>query len=581
MSRIGIGPSVVLAYWKEILLAICFAITLPGVHDRLVVTEGLGGQISFLSLLALLWGALLAGAYSRQAALRWTFALLFCLSAYFMWVFDRVTTQFMTYDAFINLVHETGFAGDAWTQNAAAFAGAAPAALILLLAIGWPPRPRRPLLNKWMAAATPWLAAAAFTGILFVRGGDGLPGLPPSFTPIAYSALAGYEHATRPDSIRLPVRLPHATKPLSRNIVLVIDESIAGQYLDINSARGVPTPLSGQWPGIGIHNYGLAASVTNCSAGSNVTLRFGGTRADYKRIIATQPSIWAYAHKAGMRTVFINNQAYGKIIHNFMTEAEAAEIDRFVRLGHLPADERDLAAARLLVRELADPRPKLIVINKMGAHFPIQDKYPANYLHYRPAMAPSAPDVFHTGKQIGFTGTSSEWVLYRNSYRNALSWSVGGFFDIVLRQANLTGTTLIYTSDHGQNLHEDGSSGLYTHCGPSAVPSEGIVPLVVIEGGQASGLDWRRDLQRNHNRSSHFMIFPTILELMGYDRAASQAAYGLPLDAPSIDSGDFNTLFNARLGRKPTWLPIAPALAIQPLATDGVQAALPSARTKS
>src|SRR3546814_16212679 len=74
--------------------------------------------------------------------------------------------------------------------------------------------------------------------------------------------------------------------------------------------------LSGIWPFARIYNYGLAASVTNCSVGSNVTLRYGGTRKDYQRINGTQPSIWAYARKAGLRTVYIEHQRTGRALQN-------------------------------------------------------------------------------------------------------------------------------------------------------------------------------------------------------------------------------------------------------------------------
>lgn len=574
MSRTGNLAFAVRARSKEMLFAVSFLTFTPAIRDRLTATDGLSGQLSYISLMALLWGAILAGGYSRQTVLRWITALVFSLAAYFMAVFEHVTGQFMTYDAFINMIGAIGFTDDAAAQNRTSLVGAIGPALSLFLAVGLPPRPRRPLSTGWFSAIAPWVAAACLTCILFLRGGDSLPGLPPSFTPIGYLALAAYEKATTPVFPRQPVRLPRTAKPIRRNIVLVVDESIAGQYLDINSARGIPTPLSRAWPGISIHNYGLAVSVTNCSAGSNVTLRYGGTRADYQRIIATQPSIWAYAHKAGLRTVYIEAQTTGLKLQNFMTEAESAQIDTFVRLGHLPTEQRDMAVAHALIREMADPRPKFIFINKSGAHFPIQDRYPDAYLRYGPALPRGIRDTFHTGKQLGFTGTPPEWVRYRNSYRNALLWNVGAFFNTVLKQGDFADTTLIYTSDHGQNLHEDGSSGLYTHCGPSAVPAEGLVPLVVIEGGVAA-LDWDRDLARNRNRSSHFMIFPTLLKLMGYDPVASTARYGKPLDSPSTDPRSFNTLFNARLGRKPEWLVIDPARTALPLTSD---VALPEGR---
>jgi hypothetical protein len=424
-------------------------------------------------------------------------------------------------------------------------------------------------------AAAPLLATAGLTGILFVRGGDGAAGLPRSYTPIAYLALSGYEAMTGGIGTRQSVSLSRVGRARSRNIVLMVDESIAGQYLDINSPRGVATALSRPWPGIAIHNYGLAVSATNCSISSNVTLRYGGTRDDYQRIIATQPSIWAYAREAGLRTVYLDGQMAGGRLTNFMTKAERGEIDSFVQFGDLPAEQRDMAIAQRLLRELADPRPKFILVNKSGAHFPIQDKYPDRFRYYRPALARDLVDVFHTGKQPGFHGSPQDWLRYRNSYRNAVMWNVGAFFDRLLRHGHFADTTLIYTSDHGQNLHEDGSAGLYTHCGPKPVPEEGVVPLVVIEGGNASGIDWRRDIAHNRDRSSHFMIFPTLLELMGYGPAASEKRYGRPLNAPSLDPGSFNTLFNARLHRKPTWLTVDRTRIRQPLLSDSMTAAHP------
>ncbi|WP_395397364.1 sulfatase-like hydrolase/transferase [Novosphingobium sp. BL-8A] len=558
---------------KGILLTLAFLIEVPNTVRYISMLDGPEMFLGFAGRLLLLWGAIFAAAFIRPAAVRWLSALVLSCSAYFMVVFRHATTQFMTYEAFINLTNATGELGDAFAQNAAAFLGALVPALILLLSIGWGPGKRKALLPNWAAVAAPWLASLGLALIMFVRGGDGGDGLPSAFPPIAYMGLAGYEALSGEIGARQPVQIRRIRRPGSRNIVLVVDESIAGQYLDINSPGGVPTPLSHPWSGLDIYNYGLAVSVSNCSSSSNVTLRYGGTRGDYRRIIATQPSIWAYAHKAGLRTVYIDAQTSGGTLQNFMTEAERAEIDDFIQLRDLPLQQRDMAAARQLIRALDDPRPKFVLINKEGAHFPIQDRYPDAELRYLPALKRGVADPFNTGKQIGFTGSPSEWVTYRNSYRNTLLWNVGVFFDLLLRHGNFADTTLIYTSDHGQNLHEDGSSGLYTHCDPAPVSQEGAVPLVVIEGKGGSGrggsgVDWRRDLAGNHDRSSHFMIFPTLLQLMGYDPVISKQRYGLPLDAPSIDPGTFNILFNARLKRQPVWVPLDRRRLIQPLSSD-------------
>src|SRR3546814_15966845 len=63
--------------------------------------------------------------------------------------------------------------------------------------------------------------------------------------------------------------------------------------------------------GVEIFNFGYAASIANCSADTNVSLRYGGTRDDYVRINSTLPSIWQYAKKAGLRTVYIDAQRTG------------------------------------------------------------------------------------------------------------------------------------------------------------------------------------------------------------------------------------------------------------------------------
>ena len=556
------------AYVREVLLALCFLSALPTIVNRSADLVGPVPHAGYLFLLIILWGGLLGAAYTPPAILRWITAFLLAGAAYYMLVFERVTTEFLTYDAFINMLHSAAFIGDALAQNQTAFVGAAPPALLLLAAIGMAPRRHLPL-PRWLVAATPWLAMFALTGLLFLRGGDGARGQPPSFAPIAYLTLAGYEKATGNIGERQSVRLRWAHRPLSRNIILIVDESVAGQYLDVNSPTGVPTPLSGTWPSARIYNYGLAASVTNCSVGSNVTLRYGGTRNDYQRINGTQPSIWAYARKAGLRTVYIDSQRTGGALQNMMSDEERALIDHFVQFDNVPVEQRDRAAASELIREPADHRPKFILVNKVGAHFPVHDKFPAVYLRYHPVLPRGRyRNISDTGSRAGFAGGMEDWVRYHNSYRNTLLWNVGAFFETLRDEADFSQTTMIYTSDHGQNLHERGNPGLSTHCSVDPVQEEGVVPLVVIDGNRGSGVDWRRDVAHNHNRSSHYMIFPTLLELMGYDPGAVEKRYGRALNEASHDPVSFNKLFNARLNRKPQWVMIDPASVVQPPRAD-------------
>ncbi len=185
---------------------------------------------------------------------------------------------------------------------------------------------------------------------------------------------------------REPVTLVRRSSSIEQDIVLIIDESVGGNYLDINAPFGVHTGLKTPPEGVDIFNFGYAASIANCSADTNVTLRYGGTRADYMRINSTRPSIWQYAKKAGLRTVYIDAQRTGGYLQNLMTELEKQDIDEFVQFDHTSVRDRDMAAAAKLIELLGDDQAELVVINKVGAHFPVHDKYPDDFMTYRPAL---------------------------------------------------------------------------------------------------------------------------------------------------------------------------------------------------
>lgn len=503
----------------------------------------------FLALALALWMT----AYIRPALVRHLFALAMFVSAVFFETYMRVTDSYLTYSQFVSLVYSGGFIQEAAYQYREVIISAVAGGVLLLLGIALKPRRRLPLPG-YVPIVAPVLGVLLLSAVLFVRAGEGARGLPVMYTPLAYLNLFIYETLHNTVGPRESVSLARQSSPIDHDIVLIIDESIAGNYLDINTPSGVSTGLKTPPPGVDIFNYGYAASVANCSADTNVTLRYGGTRADYVRINSTQPSIWQYAHQAGLRTVYIDAQRTGGNLQNLMTELEKKAIDQFVQFDQTRVRDRDMAAVAKLVELLGNDRAELVVINKVGAHFPVHDKYPDDFMTYRPALPRGQfQDVSDTGSRDGFNGEKGDWALYRNAYQNTLLWNVGEFFQRLFREGNLTNAVLIYTSDHGQDLHERGNPGLNTHCGGDPVEEEGLVPLVVIQGSQLQTLDWRSTLAQNKDRSSHYNIFPTLLELMGYDPAAVMAHYGKPLNQPTEDDFTFNYRFNARLGAKPAW----------------------------
>ncbi len=540
---------------KELLILLSVAGGYPAIVQRIGSLELDLSLLLYVALFAMLLACLLLAAHVRNVVLRCFYALLFAASAFFLDCFERITREHLTYDAFINMVNSAGFAGDALQQHWGPTLWSALIALLLLAGIAIPPRASF-RLPGFIAAAPP-AGLAALSLLLFVRGGDGARGLPAAFTPLAYSAIFLYETGAEGVGPREAVRLRPRRRAAGGDIVLIIDESVAGNYLDINSPGGVRSGLDEPRPGVRIHSYGHAASITNCSVGTNVTLRHGGTRADYQRINAAMPSIWSYARRAGLRTVYIDGQRTGGKLHNMMSRQELRAVDRFIQFDGVPVRDRDMEAADRLAELINNRTAELVVVNKVGAHFPVHDKFPDAFMRYRPVLPRGKHgEISDTGNRDGFGGTAEDWIRYRNSYRNTLLWNVGGFFDRLFARAKMDRATLIYTSDHGQDLHEGGSLGLNTHCSGDPVIQEGVVPLVVIEGQGLKTLDWGRNLASKRDRVSHYEVFPTLLALLGYDEREVRPIYGASLAERSQEPATFNARFNARLGQKPVWVPI-------------------------
>jgi len=540
-------------YAKELFLIVYLLMYSEYYIDRLNAI-GLGfAVLLFGAMFLALTFALYLMAYIRQTLIRHVFALAMFVSAVFFDVYTRVTADYLTYSGFVSLVYSGGFIQEAAYQYRDALLRGVLSGLLLLFGIGLKPRHGLAIPNALRVAA-PVCGVLLLSAVLFLRAGEGARGLPIMYTPLAYLNLFAYEALHNTVGPREPVTLARTSQAVGHDIVLIIDESISGNYLDINAPFGVHSNLKQARPGVDIFNYGYAASIANCSADTNVTLRYGGTRADYMRINTTLPSIWQYAKKAGLRTVYIDAQRTAGNLQNLMTDTEKKDIDQFVQFDQTSVRDRDMAAAAKLIELLNDDKSELVVINKVGAHFPVHDKYPDAFMAYRPTLPRGQfTEVADTGERNGFNGQPDDWVLYRNAYKNTVLWNVGEFFARVFAEGNLNNALLIYTSDHGQDLHERGNPGLNTHCGGDPVEEEGLVPLVVIQGSDLKTLDWSAQLAANKDRSSHYNIFPTLLQLMGYDLAGIEAVYGKPLSVATADEFTFNYRFNARLGAKPEW----------------------------
>jgi len=540
-------------YPKEALITLYLLLFLNLYIERLFDLGFSVSNLAYITLFLTLTASLIIIARIANTLIRIIVGFILYISASTEAAYENIAADTMNYNTFISLLNAHSSAGDAWTQYSSSIISNALFALLLLIGLVLKPR-KKATIRMIFIACVPFFLLVS---ILFLRGGDGAKALPKGYTILAYSTLSLYEAANDKLSLqtRSQVQLEREGKKINQDIVLIIDESIAANYLNINSAVGVPTALDKSNPEYKINNFGYAASIANCSHETNLTLRYGGTRENYLGIIATMPSIWEYAKNANMRTVYIDAQRTHGELQNGMTESEKQHIDKFIQFNEIPVLERDIAASEELVNLINNNQPDFIIMNKVGAHFPIHDKYPDNYLKYKPVLQRGGfKNISDTGSRTGFSGSEVDWQYYRNSYKNTLLWNVGEFFNNIFKKANLNKATLIYTSDHGQDLHENGREGLYAHCSKSPAMEEGLVPLVIIEGSSLNSLNW--NVKQNKNNSSHYNIFPTLLSLMHYNKSQINSFYGKSLDLITNDDMTFNAHFHARLGTNPKWVKV-------------------------
>ena len=334
---------------------------------------------------------------------------------------------------------------------------------------------------------------------------------------------------------------PAITAPV-RHIVLIVDESVRGDVLQLNRPDLDNTPYLVNQKLI---NYGVAVSGANCSFASRVMLRFGLRRSDFGdsgiKDIYNRPSVWKYATSAGYRTTIIEGREGQRVF--YMQGNEARFINNYVEVSESAPNYRDVMIAARLKKELQDPRPSFILVNKFGTHYPYETAYPPVYDGAHKKMVTKREGVNGKFRDRNELEDQAEFARERDelrvAYGNALHWSVDGFFNKLLEGMDLRNVLIIYTSDHGQSLMDGGQR--LSHCSDGiAQVGEGLVPLLATTGVPEINAALTKAAALGKNQYSHFEIFPTLLRSMGYQKNWVAAEYGGSLfDSPTAGARQF------------------------------------------
>lgn len=385
--------------------------------------------------------------------------------------------------------------------------------------------------------AIPLLLLSVLVYIFAGQGGNETRGMPTQFHPLALVGVYALTSSSAPH--KSPVEISLKTPPAARHVLLIIDESVSGDFIDLNHSRGTTPFLESRRKDIA--NFGLTTSASNCSHLSNAVLRLGanpdklGARG-YS--VMSNPSVWKYAKKAGFETNHIDVQSIFATLQDFSSSEELELIDHH-RGFEEKNDYNDIEAAAMVVEILNRSSPQFILVNKAGTHFPYEERYPADKTVFSPTMG-----------QYESIGNRERLV---NSYKNAVRWSVDHFFEQLLTQTVLDDTVLIYTADHGQNLLDNG--GAMTHCGqvPASL-NEVSVPLFAMTGENELAGKLAQAASLNFDKASHFEIFPTLLVLFGFDPSEVSERYHPSLFDPiAVPMGITTGVIMDRLGVEPRW----------------------------
>ncbi len=310
------------------------------------------------------------------------------------------------------------------------------------------------------------------------------------------------------------------------HIVLIVDESVRGDHLGLNNPVYATTPYLNSIKDSLIHNFGVISSGAICSDYSHILLMTGVKQSmlpDQSNYTRINPTIFQYAKSAGYHTSLIYSPGFEDKPKGYMTHSDFNFIDTRYQTQMLHPDipfyELDFKSLDYLNETITKNEKSFTYFLKYGAHFHYEESYPENHKIFLP-----------TQKANSFK--KRDKTLLTNSYHNAILWTVDSFFENLINNLKDEKVLIIYTSDHGQNIMDFPNIAI-THCLKDYAPQVmAAVPLFLMST-DASIVDSLSNKPKS-NFATHFQIFPTILEHMGYDSLDIKKEYHSSLNTSDI-----------------------------------------------
>jgi lipid A ethanolaminephosphotransferase len=298
-------------------------------------------------------------------------------------------------------------------------------------------------------------------------------------------------------------------QPLN-SIIYIIDESIRGSNLSLNGYPRPTTPFLQSIETRGrLKNLGICVAAGTSSYLSNAYLITGHNAfPDDAFRTFKNPTLFDYAKKMGYETIFIDvDSGYLSKLLETAPEGRVRSLGRWMNNQSFRDRQidlettKDLGIARYLSSLLNERGGYFILVNKKGLHFHYRNTYPDDpaFTFWKPVMEPSEP--------ITTDPAGREKLV--NTYDNGIRFQVDEFFRELVSETTNQNYVVLYTSDHGQTLAEQGQ--IYTHLKPDKVIVD--VPAFFVFGRQYDKKESLTGICPGI-RVSHLNNFATLLDLM-------------------------------------------------------------------
>jgi lipid A ethanolaminephosphotransferase len=407
------------------------------------------------------------------------------------------------------------------------------------LLVWWPRLKRRPL-GKALVLRFAWVAAAVVVGVVsllpvladfasLMRNHREVRHLVTPGNVVSALARNAWGRAQRPLQAKLPVgadaRLGAGWQARSRPtlFVLVVGETARAQNFSLNGYGRETNPELARRDVVSFPGAQACGTSTEVSLPCMFSA-FGRRHYDEDKILGHESLLHVLA-RAGLEVHWLDNQSGCKGVCDGLPAQQADQ----AMVQALCADGKCLD--EVLLREMEGvARDRhgnvFVVMHQMGSHGPAYyRRYPAAFKRFTPAC--ESDDLRVCSK-----------AEIANAYDNSLLYTdhvLGRLIDFLDRAQATHDTAMLYVSDHGESL---GENGLYLHGMPYAIAPDvqKNVPLVLWMSPafrRSFGIDQECLRRRAGAAASHDNLFHSLLGVLDVETAAYEA--GMDLFAPCRD----------------------------------------------